>query len=172
MPWWLGFRRALGVRSRRVAMVFFMLQQMILNVAMGFFCCCNRCFWDVAVALLEMLHYVSVASISYCSSCSMLLQVFLFQALFHMLHTSVAIICFKCFSSFTLLLQQFVRCCCNNIFILFQLLHPNVAVVVPCCCNNMFMVFQLLHPNVIAVAPCCCNIYVSWCFSRFSLMLQ
>ena len=60
----------------------------------------------------------------------MLLQVFLFRALFHMLHTSVAIICSKCFSSFNLLLQQFVRCCCNNMFMVFQLLQPNVAVVV------------------------------------------
>ena len=105
--------------------------------------CCKRCFCDVVVVLLEMLQYVSVASISCCSSCSMLLQVFLFRALFHMLHTSVAIICSKCFSSFNLLLQQFVPCCCNNMFMVFQLLQPNVAAVVPCCCNNMFMVFQL-----------------------------
>jgi hypothetical protein len=26
-----------------------------------------------------------------------------------------------------MLLQQFVWCCCNNMFIVFQLLHPNVA---------------------------------------------
>ena len=98
---------------------------------MGFFWgCCNRCFCDVVVVLLEMLQFVSIASILCCSRCSMLLQVFLFRALFHMLHTSVAIICFKCFSSFNLLLQQFVPCGCNNIFMVFQLLQPNVAVVI------------------------------------------
>jgi hypothetical protein len=82
---------------------FFMLQQMISNVATRFFLgCCNRCFCDVAVVRLEMLQYVSVASISCCNSCSILLHVFLFRALFHMLHTSVVIICSKCFSSFNL----------------------------------------------------------------------
>ena len=94
------------------------------------------------------------------------------RTLFYIVHINVAIICSKYFSSFSLLLQQLVRCGCNNMFMVFQLLHPNVSAVVPCCCNNMFMVFQLLHPNVAAVAPCCCNIYVLWCFSCFSLMLQ
>ena len=76
-----------------------------------------------------------------------------------MLHTSVAIICFKCFSSFNLLLQQLVRCCCNNMFMVFQLLQPNVAVVVPCCCNNMFMVFQLLQPNVAVVVSVLLHVF-------------
>ena len=101
----------------------------------------------------------SVASISCCSSCSILLQVFYFERCFICFHTSVAIICSKYFSSFSLLLQQLVRCGCNNMFMVFQLLYPNVSAVVPCCCNNMFMVFQLLHPNIVAVVPCC-NIYI------------
>jgi hypothetical protein len=68
-----------------------------------------------------------------------------------MLHTSIAIICSKCFSSFNLLLQQFVPYCCNNMFMVFQLLQPNVAAVVPCRCYNMFIVFHLLPPNVAVV---------------------
>lgn len=35
----------------------------------------------------------------------------------------------------------------------FQLLRPNVSVVVLCCCNNMFKVFKLQHPNFSAVIP-------------------
>ena len=60
----------------------------------------------------------------------MLLQVFLFERCFICFTPSVAIIYSKCFSSFNLLLQQFVPCGCNNIFMVFQLLQPNVAVVI------------------------------------------
>ena len=60
-----------------------------------------------------------------------------------------------------------VPCCCNNMFMVFQLLQPNVSAVVLCCCNNMFMVFQLFYPNGAAVAPCLLQ-YI--CFIVFQLL--
>jgi hypothetical protein len=58
-------------------------------------------------------------------------------------------------------------------FMVFQLLHPNVLAVVLCCCNNMFMVFQLLHPNVTVVVPFffVVAIYMFMVFSLFQSII-
>ena len=65
--------------------------------------------------------------------------------MFQLFFVVFVIICSRCFNIFIPMLQLLSLFVCNT-FIVFQLFLPIVVVVFRCCCNNMFMVFQLLHP--------------------------
>jgi hypothetical protein len=88
--------------------------------------CCSSLFGVVAIIC------------SWCFSC--------FSLMFQLLFLVVAIICSWCFNCFILMLQLLLLIVAIYMFMVFQLLQPNVAVVVPVllhvfhfsflCCSN------------------------------------